>query len=439
LLVILIINLFIYKQTILTISQNKRIHITGGKRLALFSFLVLFTSFFFFLTIWQIYGWRYSMLSNEKDRPTANLLWRSAAKKNNFPIKCIFLAKKYKFLPEAYLYGMTYVLLHSEKRDAFLDGKYSNRGWFSFFPLCFIYKTPIPIIILFSMSIAALISYCVNRKKRARIFLSRISVPLSIFVIYSVIAVLSRLNIGQRHLLPIYLPIFVFGGGICLLFKNYFRKIWIIMTTLLFSILITEILSIYPDYLSYFSPLIAGKECKYKHLVDSSLDWGQDIESVNTWIKNKYPRSSNKIYISYFGSVNMDIYDIKYKRLFCNLEQRSTSLFKFDQGIYCISATMLQMLYFSELVQWDSKLEKKFQEKQKFYYKILSILKNQQKLKILIKHFGIAHTENMLREYEKLRFAKLVYHLRKRDPDFIVHSTYLIFELSKEDIASYMK
>jgi hypothetical protein len=90
-------------------------------------------------------------------------------------------------------------------------------------------------------------------------------------------------------------------------------------------------------------------------------------------------------------------------------------------------------------VEWNSRLEKEFRERRKFYYKILSILKNRQKLKIFIKDFGLARTENMLREYEKLRFAKLVYHLRKRDPDFVVHSTYLIFELSKEDIASYMK
>src|SRR5262249_47255275 len=118
-------------------------------------------------------------------------------------------AREHHILPEQYLYGFAYVRKHEIDRPAFLDNQWSVVGFRSFFPLAFLYKTPLPFLFLLSLAVYAGIA------NRHRWKIENILNPLFIFALaYSAFAVATKLNIGHRHLLPIYPALFVACGSV---------------------------------------------------------------------------------------------------------------------------------------------------------------------------------------------------------------------------------
>ena len=385
-----------------------------------------------FIAMWGTFGFRYSMLSDDKGHTLIEKNWKEILKADGIPQKTISFTKAKKLLPEAYIYGFAHVLYTSKLRHSFLNGKYSSRGWWYFFPYTFLVKTPPELLLIILLGIIA--PWLVKSKqhlhslnKRRRIIFSRLSFPLALISLYSFLALTSNLNIGHRHLLAIYPPLFLLAGGICRLMKvSLFKKI--IFPILLILLLIENFL-IYPDYLTYFTPFTGGASTGYKHLVDSSLDWGQDIKGLKKWLKkNNIP--DNDVYISYFGSVNLESYGLPQKKLCCYFKQNSKEIFELRGGTYCISATMLQMVYYPLFANWNEDNEMAHNISRIRFRELREILKNNRKdspnkIKLLTQ---------TSRYYEMLRFAKLATVLRKRDPDHIIGNSILVFELSDEDI-----
>ena len=385
-----------------------------------------------FTAMWGIFGFRYSMLSDDRGCIELEKNWEQALKPGGFPQKTILFAKKHKILPEAYLYGMGYVLYQARSRYSFLNGKYSPTGWWYFFPLTFIMKTPLPILFIFMMGFLGIVdprSVVATKHLRAVVNLKRVLPFLILICLYIIFALTTNLNIGHRHLLVIYPPLFVIAGGAYrLVSKRFLAKI---VLYLLFAILLIENILIYPDYLSYFSPVVGGASQGYKHLVDSSLDWGQDLKGLKQWLeRNSIPE--DKAYIAYFGTVNLQDYGMPYKKLLCCFEQNSADIFELKEGYYCISATMLQMVYYPELVDWNSETEKLLAEYRVSFRKLYSIIHSN-------KDFTITKESRILirkfRVYEKLRFAKLAYFLRNKVPETTIGHSILIFYVTKDDLA----
>ena len=60
---------------------------------------------------------------------------------------------------------------------------------------------------------------------------------------------------------------------------------------------------IYPNYLAYFNSLAGGPDKAYHHLVDSSLDWGQDLPGLKAYLdEQEKEKAGREVFISYFGS-----------------------------------------------------------------------------------------------------------------------------------------
>ena len=123
-------------------------------------------------------------------------------------------------LPEAYLYGLAVTRYFSQGRGAFLNGQFSINGWPQFFPYCLAVKTPLTLFGLMGLGAAALVRCWFGGersgyKRRERLVegLYRAAPLWSLFVVYWVVAILSQLNIGQRHLLPTYPPMIMLAGA----------------------------------------------------------------------------------------------------------------------------------------------------------------------------------------------------------------------------------
>ncbi|UCC77690.1 MAG: hypothetical protein JSW37_04825, partial [Anaerolineales bacterium] len=149
---------------------------------------------------------------------------------------------------------------------------------------------------------------------------------------------------------PVLPFVFVFAGKVVLRARTRWAQVALLALCLWYAV---SSISMYPHYLAHFNELVGGPENGYKYLVDSNLDWGQDLKNLKTYMRNN---GLEKVYLGYFGSAHVDYYDIQSLPLPTekpdDLEARPTE-------VYAISATYLQAGYlgdttaFSWLQEYD--------------------------------------------------------------------------------------
>lgn len=182
---------------------------------------------------------------------------------------------------------------------AFFLGEYSYDGWWSYFFIAFLIKTPIGTLILLA---ASLILHRAGRRLCARdaIFLF---VPVAmVFVLTSQ----AKVNIGLRHILPVYPFLFILASRLATV-----RRLWA-TTFIIGALALTAVsaLRIAPHQLAYFNELIGGPDQGHCYLGDSNIDWGQDLKALKSYMdKEKLPI----IYLSYFGTAPPSYYKIRHQ------------------------------------------------------------------------------------------------------------------------------
>ena len=126
-----------------------------------------------------------------------------------------------------------------------------------------------------------------------------------------------------------------------------------------------ESVIMWPDYLAYFNLLAGGPKYGYRHLVDSSLDWGQGLKELKTWL-HRHPEDSRdpgRVYLSYFGTARPEYYGIRARHLlfFFPRNQRPFIPQPLTGGLYCITASMLSGVYTVPLVgRWNESFEAEY-------------------------------------------------------------------------------
>ena len=240
---------------------------------------------------------------------------------------------------------------------SFLLGQYSDSGWWYYFPVAFLLKTPLPTLILVGWGTGALI-YCFIRYRRQEACLPALdnSALLVPALGYFTIALTTDINLGYRHILPVlpYLIVFAVGSISKLGFKKD-RNRSILPAALLSLWLVIITLMVYPHFLSYFNLLAGGAQKGWHSLVDSNLDWGQDLDDLPGWMADN---NVNEVWLSYFGEAHPDYYGIAYRGLDSFpprlMNPQARPFFPADPapGIYAISATNLQGVHFTNHEQF---------------------------------------------------------------------------------------
>ncbi len=356
-----------------------------------------------FLLIWTFYGFRFTALNNfTPGKEHFQDPWSQGLGKMGSLLQ---LAREARLLPEAYLQGFATVLGHGQQRVAFLNGKYSLRGWWYFFPYALLVKTPLPVFGVLILGAAAL---ALRKKDSADLYL--LSPLLVLLIIYWGFALQSNLNIGHRHLLPTYPALFILAGAAV---RWLDKRAGVITIAAMMIWFIAESSFFFPHHLSYFNQIVGGPKNGYKYLVDSSLDWGQDLRLLKKWLdKNRAP---SPVYLSYFGTGSPLYYQIPARRLPAYPDfEPDRELFPLTGGTYCMSATMLQSVYSFSPGRWCIPYEKAYQ----------------QLLKQMDGSGGNEQARNYLRH---LRLARLAAYLRKREPVSVGYSI-LIFQLTDEEV-----
>jgi hypothetical protein len=409
--------------------------VTGRRRLALACAVILLVhALGVIVVIWGSYGFRYATFRAAvpgRDRmflgETIDTLTRHEPAR--IPI---VLARDLRLLPEAYLFGLAHVLNRSGRFIGFLNGRYSLKGWWVFFPYCWLVKTPLAVFALLGLAGAAAWRYadsCRHRRRRVQRAAYRLT-PLFVFLAaYWAAAVTSSLNLGERHLLPAYPAAFILAGGAgCWLGRRHLLATSV-AAVLLLSLPI-EAFRIWPHYLAYFNALAGGPSSGYRHLVDSSLDWGQDLPGLARWLRTART-SSEPVYLSYFGSGDPAHYGIDARQIYSYQDwRRERPLHALTGGIYCISATMLQSVYTRAPGPWAAPYEAAYQRRRTEIERVSSRPREEP----LTSDRETPAWRRLVNEFEQLRLARLSAYLRRREPDDQIGYSILIFRLTDREV-----
>jgi 4-amino-4-deoxy-L-arabinose transferase-like glycosyltransferase len=354
-------------------------------------------------------------------------------------------------LPRPYLHGFAFAVHMSKTRTAFLNGERSVDGWMGFFPYCLMVKTPLAVFAVLLVAGAAVAVRRPGRRGQPPPERHRWAggiergvyrtLPIWVFLgVYWLVAIVSHLNIGHRHILPTYPAMFILCGaaGRWLRLGN---RVSLAFVGLALAELALESLTIRPHYLAYFNQLAGGPRHGYRHLVDSSLDWGQDLPGLKRWLDGKQPASMKQkpVYLSYFGTASPEYHGLEVISLpsYVSWVPRKVALYR--PGTYCISATMLQCIYTDPGGAWRPRYESRYRRVRTELGRILEQRPQDPDARgyLLDAPEGTPERERLealLIEFDDLRFVRLCDYLRRREPDDSVGYSILIYYLNAQDL-----
>jgi hypothetical protein len=384
--------------------------------------------------IWACYGFRYAAANPEL--PPADQFvrpWSELDARLGFKGAIIRSFAEWRLLPEAFLYGFAYVLDSAEARSAFLNGNYSNVGWASFFPWTFALKTTAALLIGLALTFVILLQRWRSVRAQSAKDLYRIAPLLVLFAVYWTFSLTSNLNIGHRHILPTY-PVLFIAVGLLARAKYTSHRRGVFLAVALIGLQVGEERRISPHYLAYFNPLSGGPATGWRHLVDSSLDWGQDLPELKSWLTQNGGRDQ-RAFLAYFGTGEPDYYNIRATRLPSlpePLDERPWHAL--SAGIYAISATMLQHPYSHIRGEWTLAREEEYQKLRALEPQLLTFHRDAARRTEMLREASEAQWRTAWIRYETMRFARLCHYLRARGPDAHAGYSILIFRLTQAEV-----
>ena len=187
-------------------------------------------------------------------------------------------------------------------QPAFFLGQHSHLGWWSYFPVAFLIKTPLGTLLL----IAAALAFFRMGAPVGRSAVFFLLVPVTAIFLVSA---QSTVNIGLRHVLAVYPLLFVLASRVATI---RLRRAWLTPAFIGIAIAATAMssLRVTPHQLAYFNELVGGPEQGHRYLGDSNIDWGQDLKGVKTFMDEQ---GIPIAYLSYFGSAPPAYYGIRYQ------------------------------------------------------------------------------------------------------------------------------
>jgi len=251
------------------------------------------------LTLWSTYffklepplGYRF-----DENRPAIKLAKSNPLIKIALTVP-IPLGSYVSTIKELFMFNYTnlYIKRSYFPGDVSIDG---SPGYL--FPLAVLIKTPIPLLMLFFLSIL----FFYKNSKNGKYLL----VPL--FLIFFTV-IFSKTILVIRYILPIY-PLIIIYSSQVINIKIAKRNLLYIFLGLMMVWYIVGTLNSFPYFTSYMNETVGGAKDRYKYLADSNYDWGQGLIALKDY---QDKNNITNLQFAYFGSVNPANYGIKYERI----------------------------------------------------------------------------------------------------------------------------
>lgn len=245
--------------------------------------------------IWTIYEFRYAARPGDLVLAPTLAQYGTMLKPHQHAVIAFFA--RHRLFPEAYLFGWTDILLISTFRSTFIFGHLFPTGRWFFFPGVFLIKTTLGLMILLALAPFA----GIRGRRRELLFLT---IPIVFFV---GVSIASMLNLGVRHILPIYPFCMVIAGAAAaaLAMRSMVGRVAV---GALLALTIASSLHSYPDFLAYSNETAGGPSHTWRLVADSNDDWGQGLKWTKAYA-DQHP--AQDCWIDYFNfMVNPEYYGI---------------------------------------------------------------------------------------------------------------------------------
>lgn len=222
-------------------------------------------------------------------------------------------------------------------RSSFAAGRYGVNGVWWYFPFALAVKTPL--LTLFFVLAGVWAALKPFRRRALWLLL-----PPAFFL---AVSLNTKVQIGYRHIMPVmpFLAVLA-GAGLASAARarvgGWVLAGWFALTALSLS-------RAEPFYLAYFNELAGGPANGYKVLVDSNLDWGQDVKALGSYLKGQ---GNPPVIFSYFGVARPERYGINYAPLGvvtnAPLDGGRADVCAMKRPLLAVSATNLQGTYYAD-------------------------------------------------------------------------------------------
>ncbi len=347
--------------------------------------------------------WQIALLDPATGRPRTDPVTRG-----------LVAAAEYHLLPDAYVFGLARVRFLTGQRYAYLCGAYSTTGWASYFPIALLIKTPLATLLLAAAGLAAL----ALRRVPVRSPLLLLGI-LGFWAVHGLSSMTAHLNIGHRHLLPLYPLLCVLAGGAVAWLGGRGPRVVLGMLLLWLA---GANLSTFPHYLAYFNEVVGGRSRGHLYLADSNLDWGQDLLRLAAWART-HPDEPLKL--AYFGSVPPPAY-VPCRSLPSHFDWAPRA--DLDAGTYVVSVTQLLGVYDPEIRRgyWTARSRAAYESLGRIATSTPEPGEPPEKAQL---------REQAAVEFAELRYKRLLSRLADRVPDERIGAGLFVFRLTARDVA----
>ncbi|MGH9786888.1 MAG: ArnT family glycosyltransferase, partial [Terriglobia bacterium] len=192
-----------------------------------------------------------------------------------------------------------------------------------YFPFVYLVKEPLAMHLLTLLALALVLRQALSsvrrpvlqkQQGRLRHWLKEHFTEFVFLVVigtYWVALLRSNMNIGVRHLLPVFPFTYVLVANQIVLFchRTETRPVarWGVRLGLaaLLAWQAVTVLRVHPSYLAYFNEIAGGPEGGWRYVNDSNLDWGQDVKRLAQFVEE---RGIAGIHLDYFGPAEASYY-----------------------------------------------------------------------------------------------------------------------------------
>jgi len=169
----------------------------------------------------------------------------------------------------------------------YLFGEWSPRGWWYYYPVAMGLKSPIAWLLLCTGGLLLFV------KRLPGLSFGQV-VPWVGVAVFLAMTMVNKMNIGIRHLLPVYALVPVGVAAQAVAGPRLIR----IAAGALCGWMAIVALWAHPFYIEYFNEFAGGTKNGHHYLLDSNLDWGQDAKRLKYFLSQ---HGIDHIYLRYFG------------------------------------------------------------------------------------------------------------------------------------------
>ena len=257
------------------------------------------------VVLWSMYGFRYSARrAGETVNPPLPEFTKLMMGTGSSAALITHIARL-RIVPEAYLYGVVDIYSPGELPTVIFGKYYPNAQWF-YFPSIFVIKSTLAFLLFCCL---APLSAAVRDKVHRREVLFLL-VPCAVYI---AVALISGINYGVRHLLPVYPFLMVLVAAAAWNLSRRHRALAAVVAVLVAFHAVSSARA-FPNYIPYSNELWGGPEKTHKVLADSNVDWGQGLKAMKQYIDEHHIQNCWFAYYSVLV-VNVSYYGISCKKL----------------------------------------------------------------------------------------------------------------------------